>query len=100
MNAAAPTRLVEALDPDARTSVETIVPLSDLRPGQAGTIESIAPRFSASRRLLALGFVPGSEVQVRRVAPLRDPVEYCVRGTCISLRRQEASWIFVRTAVK
>ncbi len=73
-----------------------IVALSELAPGERGTIVSVGRHFAASRRLLALGFLPGSEISVRRVAPLRDPVEYCVRGACVSLRRREASWIFVR----
>lgn len=94
MNAAAPTIAVA----HGLSSTESVVPLSELRPGESGTILSVMPHFSASRRLLALGFVPGSEISVRRVAPLRDPIEYCVRGTCVSLRRREAAWILVQVA--
>lgn len=100
MNAIARHPLVEdalagsvSAEPDL---VGAIVSLTDLGPGQRGTIVSVASRFGASRRLLALGFAPGSEVTVRRAAPLRDPVEYSVRGASVSLRRREASWIFVR----
>lgn len=71
------------------------IPLSALRPGQRGTIVTVDAGLAAGRRLLALGFVPGSAVGVRRIAPLRDPVEYTVRGACVSLRRQEAAWVMV-----
>lgn len=49
------------------------------------------------RRLLALGFVPGTRVRVVRSAPLRDPVEYELRGTRVSLRRTEAALVTVAT---
>jgi len=45
-----------------------------------------------------MGFVPGVEVEVLRAAPLGDPVEYRVKGYCISLRREEAKLICVSTS--
>lgn len=93
-------RAMNAMTPTAVVETSSLLPLSDLRPGERGTIVSVAPDLAAGRRLLALGFVPGSEVAVRREAPLKCPVEYSVRGASVSLRRQEASWIFVRTAVR
>ncbi len=69
--------------------------LAELKPGESGQILSMATGHASCRRLLALGFVPGTRVIVRRIAPLRDPVEYCVRGACVSLRRSEASTIVV-----
>jgi Fe2+ transport system protein FeoA len=49
----------------------------------------------AGRRLLDLGFTPGSRVRVVRRAPLGDPVEYELRGSRICLRRSEAERIRV-----
>ncbi|MCK9276732.1 MAG: ferrous iron transport protein A [Methanoculleus sp.] len=47
------------------------------------------------KRVLAMGMVPGAEVEVVRAAPLGDPMEYRVKGYCLSLRRAEASLIEV-----
>lgn len=69
--------------------------LASLRPGQTGRVTRIEGNAQTQRRLAALGFVPGSPVVALRVAPLRDPVEYRVRGTKISIRRTEASLILI-----
>ncbi len=47
------------------------------------------------RKLLALGLMPGAEVEVRRVAPLGDPIQVQLRGASVSLRKQEAAIIEV-----
>lgn len=47
------------------------------------------------RRLLELGFVPGAEVVLRKVAPLGDPMEFEVRHCRISIRRTEAAAVQV-----
>ncbi len=47
------------------------------------------------QRLLDLGFVPGREVQVLRVATLGCPLELKVSGYCVTLRRKEARQIEV-----
>jgi Fe2+ transport system protein FeoA len=49
-------------------------------------------------RLLELGLVPGTVVELVRFAPLGDPVEIHVRGSNLSLRRHEAEQIFVEAA--
>ena len=50
------------------------------------------------RKLLAMGLTPGATLQVIRVAPLGDPVEIRVRGTSVSLRRDEAAVLEVERA--
>jgi Fe2+ transport system protein FeoA len=50
----------------------------------------------AGRRLLDLGFIPGTDVAVVRRAPLGDPVEYELRGCRVCLRRSEAERIQIR----
>jgi len=47
------------------------------------------------RKLLALGVMPGAEVEVRRVAPMGDPMQIQLRGSSISLRKREAAIIQV-----
>lgn len=45
------------------------------------------------RRLLDLGFVPGSVVEVQRKSPLGDPTAYRVSNTTIALRKEESQKI-------
>src|SRR5512137_737709 len=70
-------------------------PLSDLAPTARGTVQAIGGARALRQRLLDMGVVPGAEVEVVRVAPLGDPVEYRVRGYRLSLRRTEAVWVLV-----
>jgi DtxR family Mn-dependent transcriptional regulator len=56
-----------------------------------------ACRGAERRRLLDLGFVPGTEVEVEMVSPGGDPTAYRVRGTVIALRREQAGLIRITT---
>lgn len=47
------------------------------------------------RKLLALGVIPGAELVVSRLAPLGDPIQIQLRGTSVSLRKQEAAILHV-----
>src|SRR5262245_38615352 len=71
------------------------VSLSLLSPGDTGRIVRVDAGSGIGRRLLDLGFVPGTELRVVRRAPLGDPVTYELRGSRICLRRGEAARIFV-----
>ena len=59
-------------------------------------MEHVDPGSPVSRRLLDLGFVPGTRVRVLRRAPLGDPTVYELRGTQLCLRRSEAARVWVR----
>jgi Fe2+ transport system protein FeoA len=61
-----------------------------------GVVEHVDPGSPVSRRLLDLGFVPGTRVRVLRRAPLGDPTVYELRGTQLCLRRSEAARVWVR----
>jgi ferrous iron transport protein A len=66
--------------------------LSELKPGQKAIIQSLSGGEAIYRqRLIAMGLIPGTELVLSRVAPLGDPVEIKVRGSAISLRKQEAA---------
>lgn len=69
--------------------------LSELQPAERGTIYEVSGSGALRRRLLDMGIVPGTEIQVVRVAPLGDPVEYLVKGYRLSLRRREAAHVLV-----
>jgi len=70
-------------------------PLSDLKPGQTGKVISVKAERSIRKRMLAMGLCNGAEVQMVRVAPLGDPVEFKVRGYSLSLRKNEAEQILI-----
>lgn len=74
-------------DPDAHLDTAPV----------GGEVDVVSVRADSpeGRRLLALGFVPGTRVRVVRSAPLRDPIEYELRGTRVSLRRTEAALVTV-----
>jgi ferrous iron transport protein A len=69
--------------------------LSEIPIGQVVQIARVAGRGSFRRRLMELGLVPGTRVELLRVAPLGDPLELLVRGASLSIRKQEASAIEV-----
>jgi ferrous iron transport protein A len=71
--------------------------LADIEIGQSVTIEEIGGERTFRRRLLELGLVPGTSIRLMGVAPLGDPLELLVRGASLSIRRNEASAVVVRT---
>lgn len=69
--------------------------LSEIKPGQIVEVVNVAGQSSFRRRLMELGLVPGTRVELLRVAPLGDPVELLVRGASLSIRKAEAGIIEV-----
>ncbi len=63
--------------------------------GESAVIRQHHSAGAVRQRLLDLGFVPGREVKVLRVAPLGCPLELKVSGYCVTLRRTEARLIEV-----
>ncbi|MCT7358415.1 MAG: iron transporter [Thalassobium sp.] len=66
---------------------------------QARIIGFTATEANFRRKLLALGLMPGTQIEVRRFAPLGDPMQIQLRGASVSLRKQEASIIQVEVIV-
>jgi Fe2+ transport system protein FeoA len=73
----------------------TEIPLNKIEKGRAARVTRIGGQGSARRRLMEMGVIPGSEISVKRVAPLGDPIDVLVKGYHLSLRRREAAEIFV-----
>jgi len=67
--------------------------LAQLRPGQSARVLRVHGAGALQRRMMELGFTRGVEVQLRKTAPLGDPLEIRLRGYSLSLRRAEASFI-------
>jgi ferrous iron transport protein A len=70
--------------------------LDELKPGQRGTIITLAGEGPLVQRLMALGLLEGSEVSMTRRAMGGDPVEVQVMGYALSLRREEARRVEIR----
>ena len=71
--------------------------LSEIPIGQVVHVTHVAGVGSFRRRLMELGLVPGTRVELLRVAPLGDPLELLVRGASLSIRKAEASAIQVQS---
>ena len=77
-------------------TVSPNVSLSTLSPGCAAMIVDVEGEGAFRRRLLDMGFTKGAMVRVIKHAPFGDPVEYCIGGTHVTLRMQEAKEIIVQ----
>lgn len=72
--------------------------LNELRTGERGIIERLTGTGRFRHRLMEMGFVPGAEIRVEKYAPLKDPIEYVLKGYHVSLRHEEAERVLVRGA--
>jgi len=72
------------------------VSLASLAPGHAARVISVDGSCRQGERMLDLGFIPGTRVEILKRAPLGDPVVYGLRGYRICLRASEAGLIHVR----
>ena len=64
--------------------------LKDIKPGSTVKIIGIDEQGAVKRRLMDMGLTRGTQVYVRKVAPLGDPIEVTIRGYELSLRKGEA----------
>lgn len=69
--------------------------LRDVKVGEHAVIEKLHGEGALKRRIMDMGLTRGTEVHVRKVAPLGDPVEINVRGYELSLRKADAQMIEV-----
>ena len=70
--------------------------LDTLAVGEGAEVRAVQGPGEIAVRLLEMGFVEGTRVQVVKVAPLGDPLELRIRGYHLSLRRAEAAHVRVR----
>ena len=70
--------------------------LREVRCGQTVTVDRVNGEGAVKRRIMDMGITKGTEVYVRKVAPLGDPVEVTVRGYELSLRKADAEMVAVR----
>ena len=72
--------------------------LRDARIGETVKIARLNGVGALKRRLMDMGLTGGTEVYVRKVAPLGDPVEITVRGYELSLRKEDAEGVELKEA--
>ena len=70
--------------------------LRDVPVGAQAVIKRLHVEGALKRRVMDMGLTRGTQVHVRKVAPLGDPVEVTVRGYELSLRKADADLIEVR----
>ena len=69
--------------------------LRDVKVGEKATIVRLHGEGALKRRIMDMGLTRGTEVFVRKVAPLGDPMELTVRGYELSVRKGDAGLIEV-----
>ncbi len=69
--------------------------LREVKIGETVKVLKLTGEGAVKRRIMDMGITKGTEVYVRKVAPLGDPIEVTVRGYELSLRKADAEMIEV-----
>ncbi len=67
--------------------------LKDMKPGETAAVVRLGGEGPVKRRIMDMGITKGTEIHVRKVAPLGDPMELTVRGYELSIRKADAEMI-------
>ena len=70
--------------------------LKQVKIGETVKVVKLNGAGAVKRRIMDMGITKGTEVYIRKVAPLGDPVEVTVRGYELSLRKADAQMIEVQ----
>ena len=70
--------------------------LKDANVGTTVKVAKINGEGAIKRRIMDMGITKGSELYIRKVAPLGDPVEITVRGYELSVRKDDAQCVQVK----
>lgn len=70
--------------------------LRDAKVGQTVTVVKLHGEGAVKRRIMDMGITKGTEIYIRKVAPLGDPVEVTVRGYELSLRKADSEMVEIR----
>lgn len=68
----------------------------DLKPGNKGKINYLKGDEKLVKRLLALGFIEGTEISFKTTAPFGDPVIVNLRGFDLAIRKKDARHIHIK----
>ena len=67
--------------------------LREVQVGETATVVKLHGEGATKRRIMDMGLTKGTEVYIRKVAPLGDPVEITIRGYELSIRKADAELI-------
>ena len=67
----------------------------DLKLGEKAIINKICGDNKLNKRLSALGLIQGTEVELKRIAPLGDPIVINLRGFDLAIRKKDAKNIML-----
>ena len=70
--------------------------LKEAKVGDTVTVVRLHGAGAVKRRIMDMGLTRGTELQVRKVAPLGDPMELNVRGYELSVRKADAEMIEIQ----
>ena len=70
--------------------------LGDAKVGSTVVVTRIGGDGAYKRRIMDMGITKGSELYIRKVAPLGDPVEITVRGYELTVRKDDAQCVQVK----
>lgn len=71
--------------------------VAQLQPGESGVVESVGGEGALHWHLLDMGITPGVRVTLQKTAPMGDPLEIHLRGYALTLRKDDAAKITLRT---
>lgn len=71
--------------------------LDEFQIGETGQIKKVEGEGRIRRRLFDMGVTPGAKVYLRKKAPLGDPLEVTIRGYELTLRKDEAKYVYLET---
>lgn len=71
--------------------------ICDLKLGEKAKIDLINGDIKLAKRLSALGLIQGTEVELKRIAPLGDPIIINLRGFDLAIRKKDAKNILLTT---
>lgn len=69
--------------------------LKDVKVGQTVKVKKLTGEGPVKRRIMDMGITKGTEIYVRKVAPLGDPMELQIRGYELSVRKADAEMVIV-----
>ena len=78
------------------TTPAILQPLTSVGVGRTATVAEIKLPPESRPRLMEMGLLVGTRIELVRFAPMGDPVEIKVRGYNLTLRKHEAEQIFVK----
>jgi len=67
--------------------------LKDIKVGSSGRVLAVGGEKVLRRRLLDMGITPGTQITVKKAAPMGDPIELFIRGYALTIRLEEAGKI-------